>query len=386
MSVGDGSGTIRLGDIAEIVMGQAPPGDDCNREGRGTAFVKAGEFEERRPVVREWTTNPLKRARVGDVLVCVVGATAGKINKSIDCAIGRSVAAVRPDTTSLTSEYLYHFLRTQVLRLRAKSQGLAQGVITREMLQEICIPLPPVPEQRRIAAILDKADELRDKRRTAIAKLDSLTQSIFLDMFGDPATNERNWPTKMLKELCHSITDIDHNMPATVEHGVPFVSAKDLSANGHISFEDVKRIAPEDFRRLSRKSKPEKGDIIYSRIGVNLGKARMVEVDFDFLASYSCCTIKPKLRIVDGTYLCQLLDSPFILRQARRGIRAIAVPDLGLGEIKAFRIIVPPIELQLEFARRKSNLGSLKNLHRASDVQVSKMFASLQHHAFRGEL
>jgi type I restriction enzyme S subunit len=175
-------------------------------------------------------------------------------------------------------------------------------------------------------------------------------------------------------------------MPATVEQGIPFISAKDLTANGHISFDDVKRIAPEDYRRLSRKSKPEKGDIIYSRIGVNLGKARMVEVEFDFLASYSCCTIKPNLRIVDGTYLCQLLDSPFILRQARRGIRAIAVPDLGLGEIKAFRIIVPSIDLQREFACRIFRLDSLKNSYRASAIQIDKMFAALQYRAFRTEL
>ncbi|CAE6773238.1 MAG: restriction endonuclease subunit S [Nitrospira sp.] len=320
------------------------------------------------------------------VLITCRGATCGAINvcEPKSYVTGNSMALDDLDEARVDLKFLVYALRNH--GLGKAITGTAQPQITRESLTSIKVPLPPLNQQRRIAAILDKADELRAKRRAALAKLDNLTQSIFLDMFGDPATNDRNWPTKMLQELCHSITDIDHNMPATVEQGVPFISAKDLSANGHISFEDVKRIAPEDFRRLSRKSKPEKGDIIYSRIGVNLGKARRVEVDFDFLASYSCCTIKPNLRIVDGTYLCQLLDSPFILRQARRGIRAIAVPDLGLGEIKAFRIIVPPIELQMEFARRISNLGSLKNSHRASAVQINKIFASLQHRAFRGEL
>lgn len=194
MSVGGQTVRARLGDITEVVMGQAPPGEDCNRQGRGTPFVKAGEFDDHRPVIREWTTNPLRVARSGDVLVCVVGATAGKINESIDCAIGRSVAAVRPDPLLLSSKYLYHFLGTQVSRLRAKSQGLAQGVITRKMLQEVSITLPSLPEQRRIAAILDKADELRAKRRAALAQLDTLTQSIFLDVFGDPATNPKGWP------------------------------------------------------------------------------------------------------------------------------------------------------------------------------------------------
>lgn len=166
-----------LGSVAELVMGQAPPGKECNKEGRGTPFVKAGEFEERFPRVCEWTTRPLKLARNGDVLVCVVGATAGKVNQGIDCAIGRSVAAVRP-SKALSTEYLYHFLATKVHFLRAKSQGLAQSVITREMLKELLIPLPPIDEQRRIAAVLDKADDLRAKRRVTLAELDALFASL----------------------------------------------------------------------------------------------------------------------------------------------------------------------------------------------------------------
>lgn len=83
---------LQLGDVASTVMGQAPAGKDCNKAGNGYPFVKAGEFSADRPVIREWTTNPLKKAKEGDVLVCVVGATAGKVNLGIDCAIGRSVA------------------------------------------------------------------------------------------------------------------------------------------------------------------------------------------------------------------------------------------------------------------------------------------------------
>jgi hypothetical protein len=121
---------VALGDITETVMGQAPPGVACNKEGRGTVFVKAGEFSDIEPVVREWTTAPLKFAKKGDVLVCVVGATAGKINLGIDCAIGRSVAAVRPDSKRLDTGYLHYFLRTRTDRLRAVSQGLPSPAST----------------------------------------------------------------------------------------------------------------------------------------------------------------------------------------------------------------------------------------------------------------
>ena len=112
----------------------------------------------------------------------------------------------------------------------------------------------------------------------------------------------------------------------------------------------------------------------------------MVEVDFDFLASYSCCTIKPDRKFVDAIYLCNLLDSPFILRQAHKGVRAIAVPDLGMGEIKAFKIVVPPMDLQHEFACRVLAVGRLKTVQLASLTQLGALFAGLQHRAFRGEL
>lgn len=87
---------VALASVAEFVMGQAPPGSACNETGTGTPFVKAGEFGLERPLIREWTTQPLKLAKASDVLICVVGATAGKLNLGADCAIGRSVAAIRP--------------------------------------------------------------------------------------------------------------------------------------------------------------------------------------------------------------------------------------------------------------------------------------------------
>jgi type I restriction enzyme S subunit len=273
--------------------------------------------------------------------------------------------------------------RSQITKLVT---GTAQQNFGPSHLKATTITLPSLAEQQRIAAVLDQAETLRTKRRAALDQLDSFSQSLFLDLFGDPAANSKGWPIMTLNELCRGITDIDHKMPEAVEEGLPFISAKDLTGDGRISFENVKRISEEDFRRLSRKSRPEKGDIIYSRIGVNLGKARMVEVDFPFLASYSCCTIKPNDELVDVSYLCSLLDSPFTLRQAHKGVRAIAVPDLGMGEIKAFKIILPPIKLQREFSRRVGAVEKLKTAHRASLAELDALFASLQQRAFRGEL
>jgi type I restriction enzyme S subunit len=261
-----------------------------------------------------------------------------------------------------------------------------QRRVPEHFLAHLKIPIPSLPEQQRIAEILDKADAVRAKRRAALAQLDAFTQAIFFGMFGHPGTNSKGWPMKHLSDLCLSITDIDHKMPADVEEGIPFISAKDLTDDGYISFRNVKKVSHEDFRRLSRKSKPQKGDIIYSRIGVNLGKARIVEVDFDFIASYSCCTIRANEDVVDSRFLASLLDSPATLQQARRGVRAIAVPDLGLGEIKQFQIVVPPLTLQRRYARTRAKFDELASSFNESRSEFDALFDVLQHRAFRGEL
>jgi type I restriction enzyme S subunit len=287
------------------------------------------------------------------------------------------------DVTSRFLAYTLWNFRDDIARL---SGSTTFREVSRTSVRKYRISVPPLAEQERIVKLLDEADELRKLRAQADGRTADLIPALFHEMFGDPSINEHGWRIKPLAELCISISDIDHKMPKTVESGIPFISAKDLLDRQRMSFENVKMVSQEDFRRLSRKSKPAKGDIIYSRIGARLGKARMVEVDFDFLASYSCCTIKPNLQDVDAIFLCWLLDSPSILKQAHKGVRAIAVPDLGINEIKNFRIISPPIELQREFAKLVTEVRELETKQSASQERLAALFQSMLHRAFRGEL
>jgi type I restriction enzyme S subunit len=177
-----------LGKLSEFIMGQAPPGNSYNEEGVGTVFVKVGEFGERYPKHAAWTTDPLKFAKQGDVLICVVGATIGKLNLAIDCAIGRSVAAVRPNDV-LNQEFLYYSLMPVTLRLREGSRGTAQGVISRPDLASIPIWLPPLAEQKRIVAKVDElmafCDRLDEAQTEREATRDRLTTAS-LTRLGDP--------------------------------------------------------------------------------------------------------------------------------------------------------------------------------------------------------
>jgi type I restriction enzyme, S subunit len=153
--------TKLMGAIAEPIMGQAPAGDEYNTDGRGTVFVKVGEFGPLYPREQVWTTNPLKFAKTGDVLVCVVGATVGKLNLAIDCAIGRSVAAIRP-SSAIETKFLYYSLMPYTPRLRRNSRGSAQGVIGKAELNAVSLWVPSLNVQKRIVAKVDEVMALCD--------------------------------------------------------------------------------------------------------------------------------------------------------------------------------------------------------------------------------
>jgi type I restriction enzyme S subunit len=183
-----------LGAHVSIVMGQAPPGKDCNKDGVGVPFVKAGEFTDGFPLIREWTTNPLRYSKLGDTLICVVGATCGKLSKGIDCAIGRSVAALQPLET-IDGGFLWNLMTRKVQEMRDGSRGSAQGVISRDDLKDLRLRLPPLIEQRRIVGIVSSIDDVIHTTESAIAEATSLRSGLLSDLLsgkhGIPASYDR---------------------------------------------------------------------------------------------------------------------------------------------------------------------------------------------------
>ncbi len=202
----EGLDTVKLAIAVEVIMGQAPAGRNCNKEGIGTPFVKVGEFSSERPLIREWTTDPKKMAKKTDVLLCVVGATCGKINLGEDCAIGRSVAAIRPRKEKILQHYLHYFMHGKVEELRQASQGAAQTVISRSMIADIEIPLPPLPKQKRIVATLDEAFEGIDKvvanTKKNLANARELFESYLNNIFTQKGDG---WNEKRLGDVCNII-------------------------------------------------------------------------------------------------------------------------------------------------------------------------------------
>lgn len=384
-------GTVKLGGYVDLVMGQAPPGEACNKEGEGTIFVKAGEFQERSPAIREWTSQPLKFAKNNDTLVCVVGATAGKVNLAMfECAIGRSVAAVRPIPDKIDPLFLYHFLQTTVGQLRDRAQGAAQGVITREMLQSLTLVLPPLPEQRRIAAILDQADALRAKRREALAQLDALTQSIFIEMFGDLVSNQRGWEEGLsLGDVADIVSGVTkgRKIEGKSSREVPYLAVSNVQEM-RLNLEVVKRIeaTEEEITRYALRT----GDLLLTEGGDpdKLGRGTLWRGELpECIHQNHVFRVRLTSKKVTPYFLNWLVGSHrgkrYFLKSAKQ---TTGIASINMTQLRGFPLLLPPVGLQQEFENAVENVNTQASLIGSAMKQTDSLFASLQHLAFKGAL
>ena len=262
--------------------------------------------------------------------------------------------------------------------------GTTRGKLTKGGAAEIPVPVPPLEEQRRIAAILDQAETLRTQRRTALALLDSLTQSLFLDMFGDPVANPKGLPICELQRLCTRITDGTHQSPAWQKSGIPFLFISNI-VEGQINFDTHKFISADTHTELTKRCPIEIGDVLYTTVG-SYGNAAVVSTKELFAFQRHIAHIKPDRSKLDSRFLAAMIQSPGVRQQVDKVAKGIAQKTVNLADLKGLSVFWPPLPLQQIFATRIASIEALKATHRRALAALDALFASLQQRAFTGAL
>ena len=195
----------RLNDICVINMGQSPDSSTYNEDGEGLPFFQGNaDFGVLYPEARTWCAMPIKVAREGDILISV-RAPIGAMNiANCQCCIGRGLAALTVKKGICEQKYLWYALMNKVDDLGSKGTGSTFKAINKRILEETEIPLPPLADQRRIAAVLDKVSDLIAKRRQQLAILDELVKVRFVEMFGDVIQNTKLWPQYIFSDITTS--------------------------------------------------------------------------------------------------------------------------------------------------------------------------------------
>jgi type I restriction enzyme, S subunit len=376
-----------LGAEATIIMGQSPPGESYNRNRKGAPLLNGpSEFGSVCPIEVQWTTSPTKLCQPGDVLFCVRGATAGRLNTADkEYCIGRGLAAIRGRTGKFDNGFLRYVLDNGYARFQSRGVGSTFINISADELARFPVPIFPLPEQRRIAAILDKADELRAKRRAALVKLDTLTESIFLDMFGDPATNPKGWTIRKLDELADKITDGEHLNPEFSSTGMPIVMAGDVLNDG-VELESAKSVDLSLGLRFRKKCDPSVGDLLLVSRGATIGRQCVVNNGEPFCLMGSVILIKPQRDSIEPCYLNAYLKHPVVRSTLYRTSGSSAQQAIYLKDLRKMKCMLPPLSLQAEFVRHVHIVTSTKLTHWKSLKELEGLFTALQHRAFRGDL
>jgi type I restriction enzyme S subunit len=396
---------VKLTDVCDFQGGTQPPKSDWIKDPKSgyIRMLQIRDFTQRERNNIEYVKAKatLKTCNESDILIGRYGASIGKICSGLEGAYNVALVKTIPNNNLLNRDFLLYVLKGEDFQNFIQNIGsrAAQAGFNKADLEGFQFPLPSLSQQQKIANILDAADALRKNDKALIEKYDELLKANINKLLGEALNRDvkslKSGDTEFLAngftwyeltDITEVISDIDHKMPKSVNHGKLFLSAKDLLDNGELDFSKPKYISEEDFRHLSRKIKPRKGDIIYSRIGAKLGKARLVKTDHDFIVSYSCCTIRPNHEKVSSIYLRYILDSEFTLKQANHGTKGIGVPDLGMGEIRSFKIPVPELMLGNKLEKELILIEQQKAIAQKSLEKSEELFNSLLQKAFKGEL
>jgi type I restriction enzyme S subunit len=290
---------------------------------------------------------------------------------------------LRSDTEQLDPNYLFYFTQTDyfISHLTELSTGAGYPAVSDEDILDARIPLPPLTEQKRIASLLARADRLRQLRRTAHDLGDALLQSVFLEMFGDPIENTNHWEMVELSDVAKKITDGEHLTPKTLPTGLPIVMAQQVEASG-VNLDNCKFVSEEDFKKFTRKCKPEFGDLLLVSRGATIGRSCVVNTHEPFCLMGSVILIKPDGQKINPKFLGQIFKNSKFQDYIRETSNASAQQAIYVAPVAERKIILPPLSLQEEFAGVVARVESLRGRMGESTRQVEGLFESLLAEAF----
>ncbi len=395
---------VALCEVAEVIRGVTFSSEESSgiSEKGMLPVIRAGSIQKTLLLnegllwIPEQKIKPSQKIRKDDIIICTSSGSAdlvGKCAKSdvdFDGSFGAFCAGIRPKQGKVSASYLYHFLCSPNFRnWTCGSSGANIKNIRISELAQFEIPLPPLAEQKRIAAILDKADAIRRKRQQAIQLADDFLRAVFLEMFGDPVTNPKGWEVKTIDELAA-------NDKYAIKAG-PFGSAlkkEDYVEQGYKIYGQEQVIRDDlnfgDYYIDKNKFESLKtcavsaGDLLISLVG-SFGKIAVVPEKFERgIINPRLMKVKFNDKIASPWFMKYLLTTTEMLRKIESLSHGGTMGILNVGKVKQLDVITPPLEFQEDFLSIQNKVLAIRN--RFSKEDNFELFNSLSQKAFSGQL
>ena len=389
---------VSLGEVGTLINGDRGKNYPSQKDfvDNGVPFINAGhiqngeiDFESMNFISRKrFDLLGSGKVKSGDILYCLRGSL-GKtaIIKDIqEGAIASSLVIIRP-SEQIRTDYFYRYLASPIgqAEIYKYDNGSSQPNLSAQSLKQYQLPLPPLEEQRKIAAILDKADGVRRKRKEAIRLTEELLKSTFLEMFGDPVTNPKGWETHKLKEFTKRPITYGILKPGPhVSEGIPMLRIQDIH-NGRVTASGIHKVSPELSSEYSR-TVLRGGEIVISLVGT-LGLTALIPESLKGANVHrNLGVIDIESEIVLSSFIFHYFKfsgiENFLLKNTKGGVQSL----LNLGELREMPVNLPPLSLQQDFESLASNQIALNTNALSAYEQSENLFNSLLQRAFRGEL
>ncbi len=313
--------------------------------------------------------------QVSDTLLVCDGARTGLACTGLHGYVGSTLATLRPEMSKLDSGYLFYFIKGSYALLNSRTKGAAIPHLDKDLLLGLSLPLPPLPEQRRIVDFLSRAEGIVRLRREAEKKAAELIPALFLDMFGDPATNPKGWTVANLGEHVE-IPSVVRTPDLIKDADHPCIGADSIESHTGklIGITMVKNVKPK-----SGKYWFDTGDVLYSKIRPYLAKASLAPVGGYCSADMYPLRCKPSLHA--DFLLGLLLSTAFTDYATAESVRA-QMPKLNRETLFSYRFPVPSMKLQLHFSEQAFAVRSIQIQQVAATTKAQATFDVLLAQAF----
>ncbi len=389
-----------ISEIAHVKGGRRlPKGHDYSDSVTKHPYIRVSDFtnqsikQQDLRYISTLTHESIKKYTIShnDIYISIAGTIGlvGRVPISLSGANLTENAAkiVIHDRNFVDPDYLVWFLSTEgQIQIDEQTRSTSQPKLALFRIGELSVPIPPLKEQRRIAAILDKADELRRKRQESLALMDEFLRSVFLDMFGDPVTNPKGWEKTTLKTLITPDEDICYGVVQPgkdTDQGVGLVRVQNL-VDGYIKQSELRKVS-SNIDEKHHRSRLRGGEILISCVGTIGRVAMATKADLDL--NIARAIIKVPLRDdVPPEYMLMFLQQPAVQGYFKGETRTVSQPTLNVGLLKETPVLLPNSEQLSEFRNIWNSIQMLKNKLISSQNCLALSFKSLTQRAFRGEL
>jgi type I restriction enzyme S subunit len=372
---------VQLGDLIRIEKGKKASQVFERPSATARRYL---QIDDLRPDAKHKFVEPFACpvASKSDVVIAWDGANAGTVSCNLDGHIGSTLAVLRPSTQQLFAPYLSRFLEGKFDYLQKNSNGATVPHVSRDVLENLELPIPSLNEQQRIAGQLEQADRLRRTRRYALEHSDTFLHAAFLELFGDPVKNPKRFRIEQMEDIVLKSRPISYGilMPGPdIPDGVPYVRVTDIQ-DGRVVVGNVRRTTKE-IDQAYKRSKLKTGDLLMTIRG-HVGRMCIVPTSLDGANITQDTARLATINDINAHYLMGCLGTDGMQRFMANLTRGAAVQGINLGDVKELPIPIPPLSMQQKFAAIVERHEHLHATQREALRQAEHLFQTLLHRAF----